>query len=128
MDIKHLSDLNIHLTEIISRYLGFSTHFLRSSIWNTTLSSTEKLVQICRQNNSTTYITGHGAKNYLNHELFEKHGINVEYMKYNIVPYKQLYGEFTPYMTILDLIANTGSDAVNYLQSITVPWKEFVNE
>ncbi len=128
MDINYLSELNIMFTEMVSKYLGFSTCFIRSSLCNVSSRSTKKLVEICRLKKATKYITGHGAKNYLNHELFEKHKIEVEYMKYNIIPYKQLYGEFTPYMTILDLIANTGPDAINYLQSTTIPWRKFINE
>ena len=75
----------------------------------------------------TTYITGHGARNYLDHALFERHGVAVEYMDYRRLSYPQLYGPFDPHVTILDLIANVGPSAAGYLCSGTLPWKEFVS-
>jgi hypothetical protein len=74
------------------------------------------------------YVTGHGARNYFDHELFERHGISVEYMDYQKIPYPQLHGAFTPYVTILDLIANCGAESMAYLQSGTVRWREFVEK
>lgn len=123
-----LAELNIFFIESISRYLGLSTIFLRSSQWGTKSKSTEKLLDLCRLNNASQYITGHGAKNYLDHELFERNGIDIHYMNYQIQPYQQLYGEFTPYVTILDLIATKGPEAINYLRSTTTPWRNFLNE
>lgn len=123
-----LAELNIMLLEHIAKYLGLSTMFFRSSHWETQSRSTEKLLELCRLNKAGQYITGHGAKNYLDHGLFEENNIDVTYMNYQIKPYQQLYGEFTPYVTILDLIANTGPDAINHLQSTTIPRREFINE
>ena len=73
-----------------------------------------------------TYITGHGARNYLDHELFEEAGVRVEYMKYNQTEYRQLHGAFTPFVSILDLIANEGKDGRRVISSSSVYWKEFM--
>jgi hypothetical protein len=74
------------------------------------------------------YVTGHGAANYLDHELLERHGIAVEYMKYEMRPYSQLHGSFTPYVSALDLIANMGKAGKQFICSTTRPWREFLNE
>lgn len=74
----------------------------------------------------TRYITGHGARNYLDHALFEESGIAVEYVRYECVPYPQLHGPFTPYVTSLDLIANCGKRGGSVIRSGTVDWKQFV--
>ena len=47
----------------------------------TELTSTERLVDICVMYGATTYLSGIGAKEYLNESLFEEKGINVEYQK-----------------------------------------------
>ena len=47
----------------------------------TELTSTERLVDICVKYGATTYLSGIGAKEYLNESLFEEKGINVEYQK-----------------------------------------------
>lgn len=124
--IQNLSDLNIMLIEAISGYLGLKTKFMVSSSSKISRKSTEKLLELCKENNASSYITGHGAKNYLNHELFEENNIDVRYMQYNIKPYSQFYGEFTPYVTILDLIAHKGPESIQHLQSTTVPWRAFL--
>lgn len=72
------------------------------------------------------YITGHGARNYLDHELFERAGVAVEYMAYRRTPYPQLHGPFDPHVTALDLVANVGRAGRECVCSGTIPWREFV--
>lgn len=73
-----------------------------------------------------TYTTGHGARNYLDHELFDDANVRVNYMDYRKTPYPQLHGPFTPFVTVLDLIANTGGASTRYIHSDAVYWKEFL--
>jgi hypothetical protein len=83
---------------------------------------------MCRHFGAKTYITGHGAKNYLEHELFERNGIDVEYMDYQCVAYPQLHGEFIPYVTGLDVIANCGRSGAKFISPLTKNWRKFINE
>lgn len=87
---------------------------------------TEQLVDIVKQVGGDVYLTGHGAKNYMDHEMFERAGIEVRYVTYSLSEYPQLHGEFTPYVSALDLIANTGDGASTYLKRESVNWREFV--
>jgi len=123
-NFEKISDLNIFFTELAASYFGFKTKFYKSSTYQLQSKSTEKLVDICKIHKATKYITGHGAKNYMDHESFEKLGITVEYMNYSISPYPQS-GDFTPYVTVLDLIAQKGKEALNHMCSSTVNWKDF---
>lgn len=91
-------------------------------------SSSQRVLDIVKALGGADYITGLGARNYLDHRLFEDAGIAVEYMDYQKSPYPQLHGEFTPYVSILDLIANLGKDGVDWIHSGTINWKDFVNE
>jgi len=75
-----------------------------------------------------TYLTGHGASKYLDHEGFERSGVRVEYMDYARTPYPQLYGEFTPYVSALDLIANTGPAGINFIRPRSIYWKDFLSD
>lgn len=89
-------------------------------------SSSQRVLDIVKRLGGTKYITGLGARKYLDHQLFEDAGIRVEYMDYQKLPYPQLHGEFTPYVSILDLIANIGKEGVNWIQSGTVYWKDYL--
>jgi hypothetical protein len=124
-NIESLAKINILFIELISNYLGLKTQFFLSSDYHLTTHSTQKLLDLCKIFKATDYITGHGAKNYLNHELFEKEKTKVHYMKYEIEPYPQ-FGIFTPYISILDLIAHRGKESIHHLQSATIYWKEFL--
>ena len=123
---KYLSDLNICSIEYISNYFTIKTQFIESSQYSFESSSSELLLNITESLNGDTYITGHGAKKYLEHIIFEKKGISVEYMNYERVSYPQLYGEFTPFVSVLDLIANLGKEGKAVMLSKTINWQEFV--
>jgi WbqC-like protein family len=91
-------------------------------------ASSERVLGIVSALGGRTYITGHGARNYLKHDLFESVGICVEYMSYRKLPYRQLHGEFTPFVSALDLVANEGRAGERYIQSTSVYWRDFLNE
>lgn len=122
-----LCDFNINAIEKIASFLKLHRVFLKSSDLNVSASSSQKLLEIVKILKGRSYITGHGAKNYLDHELFEQSNVEVEYLDYNILPYQQLYGEFTPYVSVIDLIANSGATSMNFLRSRTVKWRDFIH-
>jgi hypothetical protein len=84
------------------------------------------LLSIIKMVGGTRYITAQGAADYLDHEAFERANIAVEYMDYSKTPYPQLHGDFTPYVSVLDLIANLGTNAHTAVRPRTIPWREFL--
>lgn len=126
LDTINLAEFNIFAIQKIAAYFNIYTDFVKSSIYQVDGASSEKLLQLMKLLDGKIYITGHGARDYLNHELFEQNGIRVEYMNYQKIPYPQLHGKFTPYVSILDLIANMGKAGRDVITSGTVYWKEFI--
>ncbi|WP_420408242.1 WbqC family protein [Hoeflea sp.] len=90
-------------------------------------SGSDRILNLVQAVGGTDYVTGHGARNYLDHEMFEAKGISVSYMDYQCTPYPQLHGPFTPYVTALDLVANCGRDGIRSIASGTRNWKEFTD-
>jgi len=86
-----------------------------------------RVLDTCLRLGARSYLTGHGARNYLEHEAFENDGIDVDYIDYGKVPYTQLHGPFTPYVTALDLIANCGRDGVSCIAGRPMPWRQFAS-
>ena len=121
----HLAEFNIGAIEQIAHWLGLSPRFVRSSTMAVEGASTKRLVALCETVNCDIYITGHGALNYLNHQEFEEKGISVRYIDYRKVPYDQGNGEFTPYVSILDAIANCGERTRDLLCSDAIHWRDF---
>ena len=125
---NNLGDFNQNAIEIIAEWLGLQRRILRSSELGVTSRSSQRVLDICLHLGAKRYITGLGALNYLDHSLFEEHNIEVCYMRYNKTPYPQLYGEFTPYVTVLDAIANCGKQASCLLTSDAIYWRDFIDQ
>ena len=71
-------------------------------------TKSEKILEICKKINATTYISGEEGKNYLDEKLFLDSGIKILYEKFQYPTYKQYQKEFIPNMSIIDLIFNEG--------------------
>jgi len=84
-----------------------------------------RVLAVCEALGAERYVTGHGAREYLNHESFEAAGIRVEYLDYKKREYPQLHGAFTPFVSALDLAANCGRAGREVIASDTVYWKDF---
>ena len=121
-----LSEFNLAGIETIADYFGFKPKFILSSELCTSSHSTQKLVDIALLLSARRYITGLGALNYLEYDKFEAINVKVEYMDYKKTPYPQLNGPFTPFVSILDLIANCGKQGRQHIHSPSIYWKEFI--
>lgn len=126
LETDWLAEMNIHATERIARYFELPARFDRSSRMGVDAASTHRLVELMDRVGGRTYLTGHGARNYLDHEAFEARNLTVEYIDYLRRPYPQLHGPFDPHVSILDLIANAGQAGREALVSPSVPWREFL--
>ena len=105
-----------------------STQFIDVSTLDVKGSSSDRVLAIVKAVGGTRYITGHGARNYLNHDIFESNRIQVEYMSYQCIPYPQNHGRFTPYVTALDLVAHRGQAGGSNICSKSIYWKDFLYE
>jgi len=117
--LQYLSEINYELILIICKILGIKTKISYSDSYPILREGqTERLVDICQQLNANVYYTGPAAKNYMNEQLFRDANIQVCYLDYNGYPeYRQLYGNFTHQVSILDLIFNEGSNATKFMKS-----------
>jgi hypothetical protein len=124
---QSIADVLIASAEGCARVLdALPAKTVRSSALQTEGASWERVLRMVKDLGGDHYITGHGAANYLDHAAFERQGIAVEYMDYKMHPWPQDGGDFTPYVTSLDLIAAVGGAASAHLQPATLEWREFL--
>jgi len=115
-----IADLNIELITYLSSVLGAKTELIRASSLNVPLNQTDNyIVTLVKSMGGTVYITGQGegTKRYMNERLFCKTGIQVEYLHYKDVRYPQLWGDFVPGLSTLDVLLNTGPQARDIILS-----------
>ena len=126
--VSSLADLSVASVMALAEYFDLTGNrrFYDSRDLAIFGSSSQRLLDLTIRVGGTAYITGHGARNYLNHEIFANAGVGVEYMNYQLSEYPQLHGAFTPYVTALDLVANSGSRGIEVIRSTTIPWREFI--
>ena len=80
---------------------------MRSSELPITSKKSDLILDLCRYFQADRYISGALGKNYLEEVRFKEAGISIEYQDYQHPVYPQLWGEFLPYMSIVDFWMNT---------------------
>ena len=110
---RNLADFNINIIQAIAKRIGIETPFVRASqIPNLTGRKDKLLASICKQLKCRVYISPQGSAAYLEKEIpggeIVKNGIELYYHNYEHPVYRQLYGEFLPYMGVFDLLFNEG--------------------
>jgi hypothetical protein len=126
--LQTIADISIASTNALCAYFELDPKVVASSTLEIGGRSSQRVLDIVRHFAGDIYITGHGARNYLDHNSFEEHHVRVEYMGYRNQPYAQRYGEFTPYVSALDLIANVGRAGKSAIVSESIYWKDFLDK
>ena len=112
-----LAEFNINIIKWIMHQLKIETKLLRSSELNISGKKTSLIIDICKRLNADTYLSPMGAKLYIEKELFNKAGIKLEYQQFEHPSYKQLYGKFIPYLSVIDLLFNEGANSLTIIRS-----------
>ena len=80
-----------------------------------TLRKTERIIAMCKAVGATHYLSGPAARVYLDEDALRREGITPEYKEYAYPEYPQQHGKFEPNVSVLDLIANVGPKAADYI-------------
>ncbi len=113
----HLSQINYRFLKAITGMLGIDTRFHWSSEFDLRGDKSEKLLHICKDLQATHYISGPAAQDYLEEDIFRQNEVDVLWMDYSNYPeYPQLFGPFNHFVSMLDLLFNTGPAAASYLK------------
>lgn len=116
---ERLVDLNYNLNGAICSYLGINTPiYYASDIPKMTIDKNLRIVEICKYFNGVDLLyDGKSAKNFIDIELFRHHGIMVVFQDYIQTPYKQLWGDFVPFMSIIDVLMNCGKESLKVIMN-----------
>ncbi len=117
-DKKKLFDINKIFLEFVFDFLEIKTKIVKSSdlgIDFNTKKSTEAIIEICQRLGATEYLSGVGAREYLDEKLFIKAKIKLIWQSFKHPVYVQLWGEFQPNLSILDAIFNIGPETKNMI-------------
>lgn len=116
---KYLSVINRTFIDAICCVLGIRLDVHRSQdlVPPSDLGVTQRLVQLCQSVGANRYLSGPSASGYIESKLFERGGIELDFMDYaGYPPYAQLHGEFVHDVSVLDLIFTVGEDADRFMK------------
>lgn len=117
--MPYLSEVNYWFLTEISKWLGSRATFQFSDQFDLQEeNSTQRLINICKHAGASHYFSGPAAKAYLEEDRFLKEKIHISYMDYSdYAEYPQLHPPFTHFVTILDLLFNTGKEFHKFMKS-----------
>ena len=109
-----IADSNLNCIKTICNYLDISTKIIpTSTIYNNThLKAQHRILDICQQEKATQYINPIGGIEIYTKELFENMGIKLNFIKTNLIEYKQFKNEFIPGLSIIDVLMFNSKDKI----------------
>jgi hypothetical protein len=111
-----LCDLNLEMTVWFFEQLGIKTPWKIESAIGTGTQSTDRLIELLKKTGAKTYLSGSGGKDYMDEARFQQEGLGLQYQHYTHPTYPQRYGDFLPYMSIVDLLMHCGPDSLKVLR------------
>ena len=115
-EVSSLVESNIEIIQALSALLGVGADCVRSStLRDRSAGKGDGLLELCALQGATAYLSPLGSAAYLEADessaAFERAGVALTYQNYTPAPYTQRYGEFVPYLSVIDLLLNEGATA-----------------
>ena len=106
--------------QAVCKYLDIATEFVISSALTIDhqLKAQDKVIAICKTLKASKYINPIGGLDLYSKETFKQNNIELNFIKTNVVEYKQFSDEFVPALSIIDvLMFNPKEKVQQYVQS-----------
>ena len=123
-----LADVAIASTQLAFDAFGVATPVCRSSEFGPVPGAkTEMIVALCKEVGASTFISGSGARAYLDADLLNAAGVEVEWQSFEHPTYDQLHAAagFLPRAAAFDLLLNVGPESLALLRRRRVRAEEW---
>jgi len=108
-EADNLADYNINFIKAISNKMNFDTKFVKSSALQIKTKSTQRLIDLIKKVGADIYLSGLGADEYQEHNMYKNENIEIIYNKMPSFKYSQTKREeFINGLSIIDAIFNVG--------------------
>jgi hypothetical protein len=109
-ETDNLADFLAHQLSVLAVFMGIKTEFVISSrcYKNDFLSGQKRVIDICKQEKTDTYINAIGGKTLYDTEVFFHAGINLNFIEMHPLHYQQKSDNFIPYLSIIDVLMEVG--------------------
>lgn len=114
---EYLANFNIANILYLKEKMNIKTDLIRSSeLQIDEVDKNMRNLAICKSCGADIYLSGDGGgRQYNMEEMFKQEGIDVYYTNFKHPEYIQLWGEFVPGLSVIDLLFNKGPESFNVL-------------
>ncbi|MCD6265905.1 MAG: WbqC family protein [Deltaproteobacteria bacterium] len=110
---QFISELNIEVVKRLVRILGIDTPlYVASELGESPQDPDERLIAITKRFGADSYLAGMGGRAYMDLDKYNKGGVKVIFQNFTHPVYNQLFGDFEPFMSVIDLIFNHGDKSL----------------
>lgn len=113
---NRLLDLDLEIIQFIVEELGIKTKVVLSSELASQRKRAFGLIDLCKQVGAKTLYEGAAGKNYIKEEKLKKENIEIVFQDFKHHPYPQLFGEFIPSLSTIDLLFNCGKESLEIIR------------
>lgn len=119
---SQLVELNVTIIRYLAEHLGMRIPLvLASELGIYAHGPTRVNLSICRALGADTYLSGVNGRRYLDLEQYAAHNITVIFQEFTHPTYPQLWGEFIPNLSVIDLLFNCGPRCLEILTRAIPP-------
>lgn len=127
-DWNHLSQLNEHMLKWFLEQLDIKVNYSKASELNFKGYKSDLVLDMCQKLKADLYIFGSLGKDYADGKKFNEKGVKIYFQDYKHPIYPQLHGEFTPYMSVIDLLFNCGPKSKKIMMSGNITKQNLIKE
>jgi len=110
-DWDTIDKLNEFLLRGLLEKLGIKVRIEKMSAYEFQATKSDLVLEICRKFAADTFIFGAQGKDYVQPEDFRARGVEIHFQDYIHPKYNQMYGEFIPTLSVIDLLFNAGPES-----------------
>lgn len=112
-----LATLNETIIRCLRDQLGLRTELVKASDLGLYMRGATNInLTICQRLGADIYLSGKHGSDYLDETRFAEQGIEVRYQDFKHPVYPQLWGDFLPRMSSLDLLFNCGESSLKVIE------------
>lgn len=108
---EKLMDLNLKVIRYLMKHLGIDTRIILLSELGIHENGDKLLIKICKKLGASQFLAQRAARKYLDIDMFKAERIQLRDFKPPSPVYPQLWGNFIPNLSALDLLLNCGPKA-----------------
>ncbi|MFX1391991.1 MAG: WbqC family protein [Promethearchaeota archaeon] len=106
----YLTDLLKETMSFFFKELNIETKIYYQSNLGFKKKKQDLILEMCEYFDSDIFVFGKDGRKYADPEYFKLNKRNIYFQDYNHPTYPQLHGDFIPYLSVLDLLFNVGSE------------------